>query len=644
MPQPSSLVSWLRLDRTGVRLALSLALAAWLSFAVAALLHVDNAYWAAMPVWVLAQSSRGLVLERAAFRIIGTLIGAGAGFALVHVPFSPYAQIILLSAWIALNAGLTHVLRGMQGYGATLAGMTAAVVLIPSLWTPAGATGLAIARVECTLIGVIVSTLVLALLTPDSPLVEFYGQARAVSAQALTYAARVLREGSPTAHGEEERRILGLISKLDAATRLTAAGSLAAYRRIGEVERLIVGSLNTMAAAQAIRVQGIHCDKQRAQFARPLEEIAGHLHHARSVPITEKVRRVDPRDHAALARLRTAVWQILDADRALNSPQTPELAPSGANARQARLAPHREWPLAWRTGALSGLACLAATTFGLWQGWPPLQLAALGVCIFVMVLGSLPLPQLIAPKLLAGVVAGVSAAIVYRLAIQPAIESTGALLLSLVPFLLLGGLARANPKTGAASIDANMCFLLAAQAGMPATDDSGKIFGDALALLLSAGLLAGGFIALPRRPQRQAGEAVNVIRRDLLRIAESADRSDAAAWQARSTRQILRLTLHLGRAEEIGERWPEQLLATLNLGQAMLDLQELGMPGSVRRQLVAWLQQQMPTAETAQALLTLANACDSAQADAIRVLVKLMMPSADLLEFSRPRQKQGQAR
>lgn len=632
-PSLPSFFAWWALDRAGMRLALSLALAAWLSFAAAALLHVGNAYWAAMPVWVLAQSSRGLVLERAAFRVIGTLIGAGVGFALVHVPATPYVLIILLSAWIAISAGLTHVLRGMQGYGATLAGMTAAVVLIPSLWAPAESMSIAVARVECTLIGVIVSTIVLALLTPDSSLIEFYGQVRAVSAQALAYAARVLRADGLAAQGEEERRILALISKLDAATRLTAAGSVAAYRRVADVEKLIVGSLGTMAAAQAIRVQNIHCDKQ---LSAPLEEIAEHLRNARSLPITDKVRRIDPRDDAALARLRAAVWQVLDADRTLNHPETRHHTPPESGTPRAWLAPHREWPLAWRTGALSGLACLAATSGGLWLGWPPLQLAALGVCIFAMVLGSLPLPQLIAPKLLAGVVAGVSTAMIYRLAIQPAIESTSGLLLSLAPFLLLGGLARANPRSSVASIDANMCFLLASQAGMPATDDSGKIFGDALALLLSAFVLAGGFIALPRSPQRQAIEAANVIRRDLLRLVESTADGDSTAWHAQGARQILRLTLHLGRAGELGDRWPEQLLAVLNLGEAILDLQRPGIDSAVKLQLIAWLQQQTTPEETAQALHTLANTADTVQANAIKTLASLVISSADVLEFSRP--------
>ena len=79
-------------DGAATRRALLLALAALLSFAAASLLHVHNAYWAAMPVWVIAQPARGVLLERAVFRIVGTLAGAAVGFLLIHAPPDPQAR------------------------------------------------------------------------------------------------------------------------------------------------------------------------------------------------------------------------------------------------------------------------------------------------------------------------------------------------------------------------------------------------------------------------------------------------------------------------------------------------------------------------------------------------------------------------
>lgn len=77
---------WLQLDRPALLHGLNMALAAGLSFAIAVLLSVDNPFWAAMPVWVLSQPYRGLVYERALWRIVGTLAGAGLGLAFCICP------------------------------------------------------------------------------------------------------------------------------------------------------------------------------------------------------------------------------------------------------------------------------------------------------------------------------------------------------------------------------------------------------------------------------------------------------------------------------------------------------------------------------------------------------------------------------
>ena len=159
----------LGLDRNAVGYALLLFTAAMLAFAIASVLHVQNAYWAAMPVWVVAQAQRGLLFERALFRLAGTVLGAAAGFGILWVASQPFPALVLLALWVALNSGLTRILRGAHGYGALMAGITAAVVVLPSLLEPGHSLAIAMARVECTLIGVIVVTLVTGAATPEAP-------------------------------------------------------------------------------------------------------------------------------------------------------------------------------------------------------------------------------------------------------------------------------------------------------------------------------------------------------------------------------------------------------------------------------------------------------------------------------------------
>jgi hypothetical protein len=112
-----------------------------------------------------------------------------------------------------------------------------------------------------------------------------------------------------------------------------------------------------------------------------------------------------------------------------------------------------------------------------------------------------------------------------------------------------------------------MCFLLASQAGSTLIPPAGTVVKECLALAAGAALMAGGFMLLPRRAMRQAKEAAAVIRSDLRRMLQpSQGPAGPARQEGRALRQILRLSLHLGRAKELGERWPAGLLSTLNLG------------------------------------------------------------------------------
>lgn len=589
------------LDRAGLRRALALAFAAWLSFAIASLLHVGNAYWAAMPVWVLTQPSRGLVFERAIYRVLGTLIGAGAGLAALALELPGVAQVVLLSLWIAAMAGLTHLLRGVSGYAALLAGMTAAIVVLPELFAPQGAATVALARVECTLIGVVVSTIVLAWLTPGSELGSLYAEARVLAADAVSFAARELaRPDDADAESKavaEEGRLVGRIGLLEASARLASAGSRDGYRKLSALEHLVVGMLAAMAAARALRLSQ---RALRGALGERLGQFATALRDGAPPPTSLSGGR---RDDAKLDRLHRAVEQIREALAGLAAPSE---AASRSTARSVRLAPHREWPLAWRAAGLAGGACLLVTLAGLWLPWASMHLVALGACVFGLLLSSLPQPQQIAPKLVAGVSAGVVVAVAYRLLVQPAIGSTAELLLSLIPFLIAGGIARAHPRTSIAGIDANMCFLLASQAGVAGEVATRAVLADAVALVLPAAAFGALFMWRPRRAERMAQDAARAIRRDLGRILQDGGRVPAVDWQARGMRQILRLTLHLGRAGAAARHAPGSVLAALNVGQSLIDLRRAGFPAPVHALLLDVLSRRAPPREVAAALREIA--------------------------------------
>ena len=70
-------------DYIRFRFGLRTALAACLSLIIAWALGLEHPQWAAMTVWAVSQPTRGLLLEKGAYRALGTLIGTLFGMILV---------------------------------------------------------------------------------------------------------------------------------------------------------------------------------------------------------------------------------------------------------------------------------------------------------------------------------------------------------------------------------------------------------------------------------------------------------------------------------------------------------------------------------------------------------------------------------
>lgn len=539
------------LDRAAVRQGLLLALAALIAFAIAAALHVHHAYWAAMPVFVVAQPMRGLVFERGLFRLLGTLAGAGIGLWLLQLSPHPVAMLALLGLWVGINAGLTHALSGVHGYAALLAGMTAAVVMLPSVFDPGNGMPLALARAECTLIGVVVAMVVIGLATPHGPRDAFRDEVGQAADAAKAEIAALLR-GEGGAAGE--RALLLRLAELQERGPLVFAGSLSGYRSLHHLQALVVAALGAMVAARGLRRR----DPPAALAAAGRLDTAPLADHDRSAAAADPMLA---RDLPAMDAARRALAQAAEPDSTLSW-----------KGLRLRLSASFDPAIAAWVGLLAGSATFVAGVVAYRLGWPEAELTALGVCIFAMVLGSLPRPRSVAPIMLRGVIAGVVVAVGYRLAVQPWVEGLPVLLLTLAPFLVLGGLARASRRFGAPALDANMCFLLAAQVGAPAAAQASAVFAGAAALVVAVALVTTTVRLLPDPNRYRRRNAERAIRHDLARIAGGKQGGDGPAFGRRTDRQLMRLALHLGQASTGEGRRDGSLVALLDAGTLLAGL------------------------------------------------------------------------
>lgn len=147
-------------------LAVQLFLSVSLALIIATAMGLHNPYWAGIPVWVISQSYREDLFFRAVLRIIGTIVGALIGLQLIWQVADPLILVGALAVLIGLCAGIAYWTGNAYSYGATVAGVTLAVVVLPSLPDHTQAMDYAIDRVICTLIGVICVTGITFAFTP----------------------------------------------------------------------------------------------------------------------------------------------------------------------------------------------------------------------------------------------------------------------------------------------------------------------------------------------------------------------------------------------------------------------------------------------------------------------------------------------
>jgi uncharacterized membrane protein YccC len=148
--------------------ALQLFGAAAISLGIAVYAGLQNPFWAAMPVWVVVQPYREDLMLRAILRVIGTALGAALGWFVLQLPDTG-GHVLVLALSVGCGAAATYWIGTVYSHGVLLAGITVAVVLVPAMDHPVDAAALAVDRIWCTLIGVVVVTSITFVFTPSRP-------------------------------------------------------------------------------------------------------------------------------------------------------------------------------------------------------------------------------------------------------------------------------------------------------------------------------------------------------------------------------------------------------------------------------------------------------------------------------------------
>jgi Fusaric acid resistance protein family len=117
-----------------LRAACAGCLALYISFS----LNLAGSHWALTTCYIVgSERQSGRILAKSAARIVGTLVGVMASFAMVN-PFAHerWLFIFCFAAWLSLCVFFAHYQRGHWAYAWVLSGYTTAIIGVPAALAP----------------------------------------------------------------------------------------------------------------------------------------------------------------------------------------------------------------------------------------------------------------------------------------------------------------------------------------------------------------------------------------------------------------------------------------------------------------------------------------------------------------------------
>jgi len=202
-------------DRDAALFSLKCFAAAMLAYYVALRIGLTRPYWAVTTSYIVAQPLAGAVLSKAAFRLVGTFVGASA--AVVLVPSfvnEPWVLSLALGLWLGLCLYISLLDRTPRAYVFLLAGYTASIIGFPSVDTPGAIFDTAILRVQEISIGILAGSLIHGTIFPKTVTARLFARVDAILLDSERWSRDALAGGRNPCLDRERRRLALDINEL----------------------------------------------------------------------------------------------------------------------------------------------------------------------------------------------------------------------------------------------------------------------------------------------------------------------------------------------------------------------------------------------------------------------------------------------
>lgn len=531
--------------------------------------------WALTTVFIVGQSTSGMVLAKGAYRLLGTFVGAVASLVMIGVcGQAPLLFLLCMALWLALCTTGASLLRNHAAYGFVLAGYTTAIIVLPATAAPLGVFDEAVARCQEISLGILCASIASTILWPRR--VE---QTLAVQGRAAWQAG--MRAAASELQGTDQRK--GLLEALGRLVAVDAQRDHAWFegpkgRRRSQALRVLSRDvLGLLRAARGVARQRMMLDD--ASFVTTwVEDVAATLRQERHEALPELSRRLtlalaDPRlspeANFCLMQLAQVLRLVNVGALTLAAVETGRVPPGAPGA----LSWHRDIEQGVLGGVRSALAFLAVAAFWMFTAWPS-GLGAVSISGVVLSLfAARENPSASSLNFLKGIALSIPVAGCVRFALLPGFDGFPLLCMALGVPLFFASLcmSRANLAASASAF----CIFFVNNVGPSnlMTYDIAAFLNKAIATLVGVGIAVVVFRLIPLNPgERHYRRMFTASLFDLAQLT-SRPLEQAESWfGGRMADRLIRLSRYSDTLPaERRTHWDNGLLG-LDLGDELLEL------------------------------------------------------------------------
>jgi uncharacterized membrane protein YccC len=414
-------------------------------------LQLDSASTAAVTVGVLALQTRGQAYQKAAYRVLATIIGVVASFVIAGLfPQTRELFMVGFAGWLGLCVYVGGLLDGNRAYSAVLSGYTVALVAVTEIDSPQNIFLAGVNRGAAIVVGIAALALVSDVFAAPNVHTGLSGKLTAAHRRVHVFALAIL--GGECADPIRSANLLREITALHPDITSLASESSGGWARGAAARSAAVALVAEVSAARAMAsLPATTLPSLRKALGEALADGLGEESRALQLCLQAHtdVTCADPHD-ALFARhargLLIANRRAQDAIEDLEAGRDP--------ARRILTPIYRSRRAAVRDGLRAFLVVLISATLFSLGGWPFASQAVSLVGVFIALSANTPNPRAFAASAVIAMPIAALLAGVTEFVILDGVDQFPLLAIGMAPGVLAAALVSTIPDPRLASIAA----------------------------------------------------------------------------------------------------------------------------------------------------------------------------------------------